>query len=220
MGVRVSAGDTKRGLKTSDTPQALFTPLYRSTDRLCRCGAPVKNLAGPLGPRRHQRYPEEGACGRTLAGQRPHQPPSTRSDAQREAAETYIKTQSHERWRLSAGHYDGGGYSGGSMQQPGLQKLLSDIGAGRIDVVVVYKVDRLTRSPADFAKLVELFDANKFSFVSVTRRREGAKRCASGPARTRGRPDRIGEHGRRPQADRSLCRRGLDGEPVTTLERH
>jgi site-specific DNA recombinase len=89
-------------------------------------------------------------------------------DAQREAAEAYIKSQSHEGWRLSAGHYDDGGYSGGSMERPGLQKLLSDIGAGRIDVVVVYKVDRLTRSLADFAKLVELFDANKVSFVSVT----------------------------------------------------
>jgi site-specific DNA recombinase len=83
-------------------------------------------------------------------------------DAQREAAEAYIKSQAHEGWRLD------GGYSGGGMERPALQKLLADIQAHRIDVVVVYKVDRLTRSLADFAKLVELFDANSVSFVSVT----------------------------------------------------
>ena len=89
-------------------------------------------------------------------------------DAQREAAEAYIKSQSHEGWRLHPDHYDDGGFSGGSMERPALQKLLADIGSGRIDVVIVYKVDRLTRSLADFAKLVELFDAHKVSFVSVT----------------------------------------------------
>ena len=89
-------------------------------------------------------------------------------DAQREAAEAYIKSQSHEGWRLHPDHYDDGGFSGGSMERPALQKLLTDIRSGRIDVVIVYKVDRLTRSLADFAKLVELFDAYKVSFVSVT----------------------------------------------------
>ena len=89
-------------------------------------------------------------------------------DAQREAAEAYIKSQSHEGWRLHPDHYDDGGFSGGSMERPALQKLLADIRSGRIDVVIVYKVDRLTRSLADFAKLVELFDAHKVSFVSVT----------------------------------------------------
>jgi site-specific DNA recombinase len=89
-------------------------------------------------------------------------------DAQREASEAYIKSQAHEGWRLNRDHYDDGGYSGGSMERPALQKLLEDIKAHRVDVVVVYKVDRLTRSLADFAKLVELFDAHKVSFVSVT----------------------------------------------------
>ncbi|HEY8137335.1 MAG TPA: recombinase family protein [Methylocystis sp.] len=89
-------------------------------------------------------------------------------DAQREAAEAYIKSQAHEGWKLIRDHYDDGGYSGGTMERPALQRLLEVVGAGRIDIVVVYKVDRLTRSLADFAKLVELFDAHKVSFVSVT----------------------------------------------------
>lgn len=89
-------------------------------------------------------------------------------DNQREAAEAYIKSQSHEGWRLHPARYDDGGYSGGSMERPALQALLNDIRANLIDVVVVYKVDRLTRSLADFAKLVELFDAHRVSFVSVT----------------------------------------------------
>ena len=89
-------------------------------------------------------------------------------DAQREASEAYIKSQAHEGWRLIRDRYDDGGYSGGSMDRPALQKLLADVQARRIDVIVVYKVDRLTRSLADFAKLVELFDEHEVSFVSVT----------------------------------------------------
>jgi predicted site-specific integrase-resolvase len=89
-------------------------------------------------------------------------------DAQREASEAYIKSQAHEGWRLIGNHYDDGGFSGGSMVRPALQKLLIDVQARRIDVIVVYKVDRLTRSLADFAKLVEAFDAHGVSFVSVT----------------------------------------------------
>jgi site-specific DNA recombinase len=89
-------------------------------------------------------------------------------DAQREASEAYIKSQAHEGWRLIRDHYDDGGFSGGSMDRPALQKLLIDVQARRIDVIVVYKVDRLTRSLADFAKLVETFDAHGVSFVSVT----------------------------------------------------
>ncbi len=88
--------------------------------------------------------------------------------AQREACEAYIKSQKHEGWRGLSAHYDDGGYSGGSMERPALQRLLADIHAKRIDVVVVYKVDRLTRSLADFAKIVEVFDASGVSFVSVT----------------------------------------------------
>src|SRR5579872_7606930 len=89
-------------------------------------------------------------------------------DAQREACEAYTTSQAHEGWRLVRDRYDDGGFSGGSMVRPALQRLLIDVQARRIDVIVVYKVDRLTRSLADFAKLVETFDAYGVSFVSVT----------------------------------------------------
>ncbi|MCP5411398.1 MAG: recombinase family protein [Alphaproteobacteria bacterium] len=89
-------------------------------------------------------------------------------DAQREAAESYIKSQAHEGWRLIQCSYDDGGYSGGTLERPALTRLLSDVRDRKVDVIVVYKVDRLTRSLADFAKLVDLFDQNGTSFVSVT----------------------------------------------------
>jgi site-specific DNA recombinase len=89
-------------------------------------------------------------------------------DAQYDAASAYIKSQAHAGWTLIRSRYDDGGYSGGSTHRPDLQRLLDDIRARKIDVIVVYKVDRLTRSLADFAKLVELFDAQGVSFVSVT----------------------------------------------------
>jgi site-specific DNA recombinase len=89
-------------------------------------------------------------------------------DAQYDAASAYIKSQAHAGWTLIRSRYDDGGYSGGSTDRPDLQRLLNDIRARKIDVIVVYKVDRLTRSLADFAKLVELFDAHGVSFVSVT----------------------------------------------------
>jgi site-specific DNA recombinase len=89
-------------------------------------------------------------------------------DAQREACEAYIKSQAQEGWRLVQERYDDGAFSGGSLDRPALQNLLADVRANKIDVVVVYKVDRLTRSLADFAKLVELFDQHAVSFVSVT----------------------------------------------------
>jgi site-specific DNA recombinase len=89
-------------------------------------------------------------------------------DAQREAAEAYIKSQAHEGWKPLRDRFDDGGYSGGTMERPALLRLLEVAKAERVDVIVVYKVDRLTRSLADFAKLVELFDAHKVSFVSVT----------------------------------------------------
>src|SRR5438270_7527348 len=88
--------------------------------------------------------------------------------AQREACEAFICSQRHEGWVLARNRYDDGGFSGGNLERPALQRLLDDIRAGRIDIVVVYKVDRLTRSLADFARLVELFDAQGVSFVSVT----------------------------------------------------
>jgi site-specific DNA recombinase len=89
-------------------------------------------------------------------------------DAQREAFEAYILSQRQEGWRVIEASYDDGGYSGGSMERPGLKQLLADIGARKIDVVIVYKVDRLTRSLADFAKIVQVFDSDNVSFVSVT----------------------------------------------------
>jgi site-specific DNA recombinase len=89
-------------------------------------------------------------------------------DAQREAAQAYIRSQAHAGWALIRSRYDDGGFSGGSTERPALQQLLADVRARKVDVIVVYKVDRLTRSLADFAKLVELFDAHGVSFVSVT----------------------------------------------------
>ncbi len=89
-------------------------------------------------------------------------------DAQYDAASAYIKSQAHAGWTLLRSRYDDGGYSGGSTDRPNLQRLLDDIRSRKMDVIVVYKVDRLTRSLADFAKLVELFDQHGVSFVSVT----------------------------------------------------
>src|ERR1700721_3078916 len=88
--------------------------------------------------------------------------------AQSEACEAYIRSQRHEGWALARTRYDDGGFSGGNMERPALQRLLADIRESRIDIIVVYKVDRLTRSLADFARLVEIFDAQGVSFVSVT----------------------------------------------------
>jgi len=89
-------------------------------------------------------------------------------DAQCEAAAAFVKSQAHEGWCLSGPAYSDGGFSGGSLERPALQKLLEAIRSGHIDIVLVYKVDRLTRSLADFAKLIELFDAHGVSFVSIT----------------------------------------------------
>jgi DNA invertase Pin-like site-specific DNA recombinase len=89
-------------------------------------------------------------------------------DAQREACEAYIRSQRHEGWNLLSARYDDGGLSGGSMNRPALQRLLADVASGRVDLVVVYKVDRLTRSLSDFAKIVEVLDGHGASFVSVT----------------------------------------------------
>ena len=89
-------------------------------------------------------------------------------DAQYDAASAYIRSQAHARWTLVRMRYDDGGFSGGSTDRPALQRLLADVRARKVQVIVVYKVDRLTRSLADFAKLVELFDAHGVSFVSVT----------------------------------------------------
>src|SRR5580704_13883921 len=88
--------------------------------------------------------------------------------AQREACEAYIVSQRHEGWQGIRTHYDDGGFSGGNLDRPALKQLLEDITAGKIDTVVVYKIDRLTRSLMDFSKIIEIFDKQKASFVSVT----------------------------------------------------
>src|SRR5215218_8869451 len=89
-------------------------------------------------------------------------------DAQREACEAYVASQKHEGWGVLSQMYDDGGFSGGTMERPALKRLLADVAAGKIDVVVVYKVDRLTRALSDFAQIVEIFDERNVSFVSVT----------------------------------------------------
>ena len=89
-------------------------------------------------------------------------------DAQREACEAYIKSQAFQGWKALPQHYNDPAYSGGNLDRPALKRLLADIEAGKIDVIVVYKIDRLTRSLADFAKLVVAFDAKSVSFVAVT----------------------------------------------------
>jgi DNA invertase Pin-like site-specific DNA recombinase len=89
-------------------------------------------------------------------------------DAQREACAAFITSQKHEGWVALPSHYDDGGYSGGTLDRPALQRLLNDIRGSKVDAVVVYKIDRLTRSLLDFAKIVEVFDAHNVSFVSIT----------------------------------------------------
>ena len=89
-------------------------------------------------------------------------------DAQREACEAYIASQRAEGWVLVHDRYDDGGVSGGTLERPALKRLLADIAAGLVDIVVVYKIDRLSRALMDFAKLVEVFDANAVTFVSIT----------------------------------------------------
>lgn len=89
-------------------------------------------------------------------------------DAQREACEAYIKSQMHEGWILFAKQYNDGGFSGGTMERPAFKELLKDIGNDKIDIVVVYKVDRLTRSLMDFSKIIDVFDRHETSFVSIT----------------------------------------------------
>ena len=89
-------------------------------------------------------------------------------EAQREAGESYIRSQKHQGWTLIDERYDDGGYSGGNMKRPALTRLFEDIKAGKVDMIVVYKIDRLTRSLSDFSKMIDIFDKHKCSFVSVT----------------------------------------------------
>ena len=89
-------------------------------------------------------------------------------EAQREAGENYVLSQKHQGWKIIPEHYDDGGFSGGNMNRPALERLLEDINAGKVDMIVVYKIDRLTRSLTDFSKMIEILKKNNCSFVSVT----------------------------------------------------
>ena len=89
-------------------------------------------------------------------------------DAQREAGEAFIKSQTHEGWQCLPDRYDDGGFTGGNMDRPALKRLMADIEAGKVDCVVVYKVDRLSRSLLDFARMMETFEKHKVSFVAFT----------------------------------------------------
>src|SRR5258707_9603708 len=89
-------------------------------------------------------------------------------DAQREAAEAYVKSQAHEGWICLPDRYDDGGFTGGNMDRPAVQRVLADIEQGKVDAVITYKVDRLSRSLLDFSKMMEVFDRHRVSFVSVT----------------------------------------------------
>ena len=136
-------------------------------------------------------------------------------DAQYDASQAYIRSQVHAGWTLIRSRYDDGGYSGGSTERPALQRLLVDVKARKVEVIVVYKVDRLTRSLADFAKLVELFDAHGVSFVSVTQQfntttsmgRLTLNVLLFCPVRARGHLGAHPRQDRRLQAERSLGRR-------------
>ena len=100
-------------------------------------------------------------------------------DAQREACEAYIASQRSEGWAAIREPYNDGGVSGGTLDRPALQRLLADVEAGLIDVIVVYKIDRLSRSLMDFARLVEIFDRNQVTFVSVMPADNQAERAAT-----------------------------------------
>lgn len=112
--------------------------------------------------------------------------------AQREACETYIKSQKHEHWQLLPTEYDDGGYSGGNMERPALKKLLLDVQNGLIDIIVVYKIDRLTRSLMDFSKIVEILDKHNASFVSITQHFNNFPVFASTSQHERGRTPKLG----------------------------
>jgi DNA invertase Pin-like site-specific DNA recombinase len=111
-------------------------------------------------------------------------------DAQREACEAYVKSQAHEGWRLAPEHYDDGGLSGASLDRPALQLLLDQVRSGEVDVIVVYKVDRLTRSLADFAKLVETFDKHEVSFELCLNLGDGVNQAANLASSTTSIPSR------------------------------
>ena len=134
--------------------------------------------------------------------------------AQREACEAYIKGQRHEGWVALPAAYDDGGFSGGNLQRPGLQRLLYDVREGRVDVIVTYKVDRLTRSLADFARLIETFDTHEVSFVSVTQQFNTTSSMGRLTLNVLLR-ERLAELGHQPAFGRELVGFEQDAEGVT-----
>ena len=136
-------------------------------------------------------------------------------DAQREACEAYIKSQAHEGWRLIAGRFDDGGLSGASLERPALQSLLDQVRARKIDIIVVYKVDRLTRSLADFAKLVELFDEYGVSFCQTKSSRSASVSFGLVGTRWRNTPNWC----RSKTISASSCASVLNGETRTWRNR-
>src|ERR1700716_3608334 len=137
-------------------------------------------------------------------------------DAKREACAAFILSQKHEGWTVLPTLYDDGGFSGGTMERPALKRLIADIEEGQIDVIVVYKVDRLTRALSDFAKLVDVFDRRGVSFVSITQQFNtttsmGRLTLNERPAFLR--PVRAGSHRRTyPRQDRRVQEKGhVDG---------
>ena len=142
-------------------------------------------------------------------------------DAQRESGEAYIASQKNEGWQCMSEHYDDGGFSGGNMDRPALERLLADITAGKVDCVVVYKVDRLSRSLLDFAKIMEVFDQQHVAFVSVTQQFNtstpmGRLRPAHGPAKDL---SRAAYHVRRAEQAGMVQKIGWVGEWVAIFAR-
>lgn len=135
-------------------------------------------------------------------------------DAQREACSAYILSQASEGWSALPDRYDDGGLSGGSLDRPALQRLLCDVSAGKVDIIVVYKVDRLTRSLLDFSKLVEAFDSAGTSFVSVTQSfntTTSMGRLLSAPKSDRSGPTAIGSGRLPPRRGQCLPRGRYSG---------
>jgi len=139
-----SSGAKKAGAKASGSASTAATP----------AGKPVRKLRCAVYTRKSS---EEGL-----------EQEFNSLDAQREACEAYVASQKAEGWLLVPDRYDDGGFSGGNLERPALRRLMDDIEAGRVDVIVVYKIDRLSRALMDFARLVEVFDRHGVTFVSVT----------------------------------------------------
>ena len=155
----VDGGSSAKNLKMAPALQAFYPDAPR--------GSQARSFDRPM-PRILPFYAAQGAVYTRKSSEEGLEQDFNSLHAQREACEAFIKSQAGEGWKLVPTAYDDGGISGGTMERPGLKALMSDIGMGMIDTIVVYKVDRLTRSLSDFAKMVEIFDRHGISFVAVT----------------------------------------------------